>query len=89
VLRSRGGRLDTACSGTAHQGSAGGPAGSAGGPELWTNRRLMPALACAGGEGNRRLLLNCMQLLEMHQLNWACSLSKLLKKLSPGYFRQL
>lgn len=54
----------------------------------------MPALACAGGEagrggeGNGRALLNLMQLLGMHQLNWACSFSKLLKKLSPGYLFQ-
>ena len=44
--------------------------------------------ACAGGEGDGRPLLNLIGLLGMHQLNWASSFSKLLKKLSPGYLFQ-
>lgn len=51
----------------------------------------MPAPACAGveadsgEEGNRRPRLKLLQLLGMHQINWACSFSELLKKLSPQY----
>lgn len=40
------------------------------------------------GQGSRRTLLNLVQLLGMDLLNWACSFSKLLKKLSSGYLFQ-